>query len=104
VISKTDLPEFGGGARVSAAAPQVITNVVVSAGNFKQSGVLCLNCKSVTPLGNKRCKGCKSKLKVKPSTMVYYNGAIEAIQCQKCSDYTSFQGVKCQKCRKKLKF
>ena len=81
-----------------------VVKVVKEAGEFKQFGVLCLACKSVTPFGNKRCKNCRTKLKKNPRTTVYYNGVIEAIQCPKCGRYTDLKGVKCEHCKKKLKF
>lgn len=73
-------------------------------GEFRQSGVLCLFCKTVTALGNKRCQSCHKKLKVTPLTTVYYNGTREAVQCRKCGKYTDFKDLKCEYCNKKFKF
>ncbi len=73
-------------------------------GEFKQYGVLCLSCKTVTQFGNKRCQNCRNKLKISPRTTVYYNGAKEAIQCPKCGKYSEFKGLKCEHCNKKFKF
>ena len=73
-------------------------------GEFKQYGVLCLNCKTVTQFGNKRCQNCRNKLKISPKTTVYYNGVKEAIQCPKCGKYSEFKGLKCEHCNKKFKF
>ncbi len=73
-------------------------------GEFKQSGVLCLNCKTVTQFGNKRCQNCRNKLKISPKTTVYYNGVKEAIQCPKCGKYSEFKELKCEHCNKKFKF
>ncbi len=88
-----------------AKAPQAkASQAKAPATSFKQTGVLCLSCMNVTNLGNKKCQSCRNKLKVKPSTMVYFNGHEEAVQCQKCGKYTNFRGIKCDKCRKKLKF
>ena len=73
-------------------------------GEFKQYGVLCLNCKTITQFGNKRCQNCRNKLKITPKTTVYYNGAKEALQCPKCGKYSEFKGLKCEHCNKKFKF
>ena len=109
-ISKNDLPDFGGGAAPARAAPaqappQVITRTIIQQPqtSFKQTGILCLACMNVTPLGNKKCQTCKKKLKVKPSVMVYFNGVKDQVQCQKCKGYTDWNVLKCQNCGKKLK-
>ena len=73
-------------------------------GSFRQTGVLCLFCMNNSPVGIKKCQSCRKKLKIKPSTMIYFNGQIEAIQCQKCGGYTNYRDIKCQKCKKKIKF
>ncbi len=108
-ITKPDIPEFRSTPLVQQ--PKIVEKQVIVekevvktiSGEFKQTGVLCLNCKKVTPLGNKRCSACQSKLKVTPSNTVYYNGVKEAIQCQKCGKFTSFQEIKCENCGKKIK-
>lgn len=87
----------------SQVASQVIVQETQIEGDFKQSGVLCLYCKTVTALGNKRCQNCKKKLKVFPETTVYYNGIREAVQCRKCGKFTDFMKMKCEHCNKKLK-
>ncbi len=87
--------------------PQIIQTKEVEVkveGEFKQYGVLCLNCKTVTQFGNKRCQNCRNKLKISPRTTVYYNGVKEAIQCPKCGKYSEFKGLKCEHCNKKFKF
>ena len=109
-ILKTDLPDFQirtprAAVPAPASTPTVITQTVIQTPetSYKQTGVLCLGCRNVTPLGNKRCQLCKTKIKVKPSVMIYFNGIAETVQCQKCGGYTDFKQVKCQACNKKLK-
>jgi len=72
-------------------------------GEFKQSGVLCLQCRVVAPFRSKRCPTCNNKLKVNPGTIVYFNGKIEAVECPKCRAYTDYKSPKCDHCKKKLK-
>ncbi len=111
-ILKTDLPDFQTGAPRMAAPvaapvspPTVVTQTVIKAPetSYKQTGVLCLACRNVSQLGNKKCQSCKTKIKVKPSVMIYFNGIVETVQCQKCGGYTDFKQIKCQACGKKLK-
>ena len=80
------------------------TKEVKTEGEFKQYGVLCLICKTVTQFGNKKCQNCRKKLRLSPKTTVYYNGVKEAIQCPKCGKYSEFKGLKCEHCNKKFKF
>ncbi len=80
------------------------TKEVKIEGEFKQYGVLCLDCKTVTPFGNKKCQNCRNKLRISPKTTVYYNGVKEAIQCAKCGKYSQFKGIECEYCKKKFKF
>ena len=72
-------------------------------GDFKQSGVLCIACKTVTPFRNKKCINCRRKLRITPQTTVYFNGNVQAIQCRKCGEYTDVKGLVCEHCGKKLK-
>ena len=73
-------------------------------GEFKQFGILCTKCRAITPFKNKRCQACKAKLKVMPTTTVYYNGKVEAIICPNCQKHTDAKLLKCEHCGKKLKF
>ena len=81
----------------------VVTQTLPPSGSFKKTGVLCMQCKTVNSMGVKKCTTCTKKLKVRPSTVIYYDGQTEAIQCQKCGGYTDHKSVKCQKCGKKIK-
>lgn len=85
-----------------AEPTQVIIKETKIGGEFKQSGVLCLKCKSVSSLSDKKCQACKEKLKKNPRTTVYYNGIMEAVQCGKCGKYTNIKDIKCNHCDKKI--
>lgn len=75
-------------------------------GDFRQFGVICLDCRTINPFGKKkmkRCITCNNKLKVGPRTIIYYNGQVESVQCPKCGAYTDYKLPKCEHCGKKLK-
>ena len=75
-------------------------------GEFKQNGIICMNCRTVNSFGKRkanRCNTCNKKLKVTPKNVIYFNGQVESVVCPKCKKYTDYKMPKCEHCKKKLK-
>ena len=98
------IPLFKGGKKEKREKNKRAKEEQKYSGEFKHRGVLCPNCRSISPFKYIRCKKCKAKLKVTPRSTGYSNGVVDAILCPKCGEFTDLKGIKCDFCDKKLKF